>query len=226
MRSSSAAGLRGSPRPLPWRKAGLETVHLVAQGPARPPHLGADAAQRRLSASRPGWSTIRPRSAMPLTQIRIIDATRPADPRARDPVRQRRSRAARRSAGISPISRLLERFDDCAAAASAISRRSKRRSRISIAMARAATLTLANGETIQTRAAGRRRRQEVAGARESPGFRARENGFTQAALVCDLELGRPIGGASVEFHYPRARSRWCRPAATAPIWCGSTTARC
>ena len=36
-----------------------------------------------------------------------------------------------------------------------------------------------------------------------PGFRARENGFTQAALVCDLELGRPLGGASVEFHYPQ-----------------------
>lgn len=39
--------------------------------------------------------------------------------------------------------------------------------------------------------------------RASAGFRARENGFTQAALVCDLELGRPLGGASVEFHYPQ-----------------------
>jgi len=38
--------------------------------------------------------------------------------------------------------------------------------------------------------------------RASAGFRARENGFTQAALVCDLELGRPLGGTSVEFHYP------------------------
>lgn len=32
-------------------------------------------------------------------------------------------------------------------------------------------------------------------------FRAREHGFTQSALVCDLELGRPLGGDSVEFHY-------------------------
>lgn len=32
-------------------------------------------------------------------------------------------------------------------------------------------------------------------------FRAREHGFTQAALVCDLELARPLGGDSVEFHY-------------------------
>ena len=38
--------------------------------------------------------------------------------------------------------------------------------------------------------------------RAAAGFRAREHGFTQAALVCDLELGRPLGGTSVEFHYP------------------------
>jgi 2-octaprenyl-6-methoxyphenol hydroxylase len=37
--------------------------------------------------------------------------------------------------------------------------------------------------------------------RSSVGFRAREHGFTQAALVADLELGRPLGGTSVEFHY-------------------------
>ncbi|WP_172122994.1 FAD-dependent monooxygenase [Devosia sp. 919] len=39
--------------------------------------------------------------------------------------------------------------------------------------------------------------------RSAAGFRARENGFTQAALVCDLELARPIGGMSIEFHYPQ-----------------------
>jgi 2-octaprenyl-6-methoxyphenol hydroxylase len=38
--------------------------------------------------------------------------------------------------------------------------------------------------------------------RAAAGFRARENGFTQAALVCDLELGRSLDGTSVEFHYP------------------------
>lgn len=30
----------------------------------------------------------------------------------------------------------------------------------------------------------------------------REQKFSESALVCDLELGRSIGGASVEFHYP------------------------
>ena len=38
--------------------------------------------------------------------------------------------------------------------------------------------------------------------REEGGFRAREHGFVEAALVCDLTLGRPLNGASVEFHYP------------------------
>ncbi|SMQ65290.1 2-octaprenyl-6-methoxyphenol hydroxylase [Devosia lucknowensis] len=31
----------------------------------------------------------------------------------------------------------------------------------------------------------------------------REHHFAEAALVCDLDLARPIGGASIEFHYPR-----------------------
>jgi 2-octaprenyl-6-methoxyphenol hydroxylase len=39
--------------------------------------------------------------------------------------------------------------------------------------------------------------------RSAAGFRSRESGFTQAALVADLELCRPLGGASVEFHYPQ-----------------------
>ncbi len=37
--------------------------------------------------------------------------------------------------------------------------------------------------------------------REESGIRARENGFRQAALVCDLELERPLDETSVEFHY-------------------------
>ncbi len=62
-------------------------------------------------------------------------------------------------------------------------------------------LTLADGSTLDA--------PLVIGAdgkkslvRSAAGFRARENSFTQAALVCDLELGRALDGASVEFHYP------------------------
>nr|WP_321308472.1 FAD-dependent monooxygenase [uncultured Sphaerochaeta sp.] len=37
--------------------------------------------------------------------------------------------------------------------------------------------------------------------REFAGIGARERPFEQAALVCDLELSRPLDGTSVEFHY-------------------------
>lgn len=39
--------------------------------------------------------------------------------------------------------------------------------------------------------------------RNAAGFRTRQTDFRQSALVCDLELGRPLGGTSVEFHYPQ-----------------------
>ncbi len=38
--------------------------------------------------------------------------------------------------------------------------------------------------------------------RTKAGIATRENQFDESALVCDLELARPIGGASIEFHYP------------------------
>ena len=39
--------------------------------------------------------------------------------------------------------------------------------------------------------------------RSQGGFRVRETGFAEAALVADLELQRPLGDTSVEFHYPK-----------------------
>ncbi|WP_297112508.1 FAD-dependent monooxygenase [uncultured Devosia sp.] len=38
--------------------------------------------------------------------------------------------------------------------------------------------------------------------RSAAGIKAREHHFAEAALVCDLELARPLGSTSVEFHYP------------------------
>lgn len=38
--------------------------------------------------------------------------------------------------------------------------------------------------------------------RTKAGITTSEHHFDQSALVCDLELTRPIGGTSVEFHYP------------------------
>lgn len=38
--------------------------------------------------------------------------------------------------------------------------------------------------------------------RKAAGIIPREHHFAEAALVCDLELARPIDGTSIEFHYP------------------------
>lgn len=38
--------------------------------------------------------------------------------------------------------------------------------------------------------------------RSATGITTREHNFDEAALVCDLDLSRSIGGASIEFHYP------------------------
>lgn len=38
--------------------------------------------------------------------------------------------------------------------------------------------------------------------RAKAGIGTREHPFAQSALVCDLELTRPIGNTSIEFHYP------------------------
>lgn len=38
--------------------------------------------------------------------------------------------------------------------------------------------------------------------RTAAGISTREHQFAEAALVCDLDLARPIGGTSIEFHYP------------------------
>src|SRR5690606_7608045 len=63
-------------------------------------------------------------------------------------------------------------------------------------------LSLGNRETLEAPlvigADGKRSLVRDAGA-----FAVREQVFRQSALVCDLELGRPLDGTSVEFHYPQ-----------------------
>lgn len=136
----------------------------------------------------------------PLTQIRIIDATRrlirapetlfdsaefglPAFGWNLPNVRLAEAFAAARD-GLSNLRTIETTLDDLDVTPTGVA------------------LKLATGETLAADlvvgADGKKSR-----VRESGGFRAREHGFTQAALVCDLGLERPIGGASVEFHYER-----------------------
>lgn len=63
-------------------------------------------------------------------------------------------------------------------------------------------LTLADGDSVETPlVVGADGKQSL--VRKAGNFTAREHRFAEAALVCDLELGRPLEGTSVEFHYPR-----------------------
>lgn len=63
-------------------------------------------------------------------------------------------------------------------------------------------LTLADGTTLTARlvVAADGKKSSI---RSAAGFKTREHPFTQSALVADLELTRPLGETSVEFHYPQ-----------------------
>lgn len=178
-------------------RAGLATVHLVPKGPP----------DRRTSALMlPAVDYLKAAGLVPdpadvghpLTQIRIIDATHrlvrapetlfdsaefdlPAFGWNFPNVKLAAAFEAAR-AGLANLTTIETTLDDL--------ERDGDRWR----------LTLGNGDALSAAlvvgADGKKSR-----VRESAGFRARENGFEQAALVCDLGLGRPIGGTSVEFHY-------------------------
>ena len=163
----------------------------------------------------------------PLTQIRIIDATGRL-------IRAPETLFDASEAGLPafgwnfPNVKRRGGVRGGARRALATSRRSRRRSRTREPATPGWTLRLGTGETLT---AGSRGRSAADGkksrVRESAGdFRARENGFREAALVCDLALERPIGGTSVEFHYERGPFTLVPGQATtaAPIWCGSMTA--
>jgi 2-octaprenyl-6-methoxyphenol hydroxylase len=178
-------------------RAGLSTTHLVPKGPPdrRTSALMLPAVEYLETARLvPDPAAI----GQPLKQIRIIDATRrlirapetlfdsaefdlPAFGWNLPNVKLAESFEAAR-AGLTNLATIETTLDDLEIGADGF------------------TLRLANGAVLMADlvvgADGKKSR-----VRESAGFRARENGFTQAALVCDLGLERPIGGASIEFHY-------------------------
>ena len=190
-------GLAGLAAAVAVAKSGLETIHLVPKGPP----------DRRTSALMlPSVDYLREAGLVPepaaighpLTQIRIIDATNRL---MRAPETLFDSAEIGQSAfGWNfPNVKLAEAFEAARTELPNLSTIETTLDDLTIGD-EGSTLKLGNGDTLAAKlvvgADGKKSR-----VRESAGFRARENGFTQAALVCDLGLERPIGGASIEFHY-------------------------
>jgi 2-octaprenyl-6-methoxyphenol hydroxylase len=192
-------GLVGLAAAVALAGAGLDTLHLAPA--ARP-----DRRTSALMGPTVGWmrenGLIGDPAAIghPLTAIRIIDAT---DRLLRAPETLfRADEAGLEAFGWNlPNAVLTEAF-----VAAGATRPNLRRLDAAVAGLRREDttwrLSLADGSTVSA--------PLVVGAdgkgstvRAAAGIRTREHKFPEAALVADLELGRALGGTSVEFHYPR-----------------------
>ena len=133
-----------------------------------------------------------------LTAIRIIDAT-PRLIRAPETLFDAKEIGLAAFGWNFPNARLLERFQSAAPAVGLETRNQAvtnwRR------VGDLGLVTLADGTQLSA--------PLVVGAdgkksllRAAAGISTREHSFAEAALVCDLDLARPIGGESIEFHYP------------------------
>ncbi len=190
-------GLAGLAAAVAVARTGLQTLHLVPKGPP----------DRRTSALMlPAVDYLREAGLVPdpaavghpLTQIRIIDATRRL-------IRAPETLFDSAEFGLEAFGwnfanvKLAEAFEAARAGLPNLSTIETVLDDLELTDD-GALLRLGNDETLRAAlvvgADGKKSR-----VRESAGFRAREHGFTQAALVCDLQLERPIGGASIEFHY-------------------------
>jgi len=190
-------GLAGVAAAVATARSGLRVLHLAPKGPP----------DRRTSAlmgpsvdylRRAGLVTDPSAIGHPLTQIRIIDATKRL-------VRAPETLFDAHEAGLEafgwnfPNIALLEAFETARRGLDGLETRELPLSGID-RMDGGWRLTLGDGSVVETPlVVGSDGKKSL--VRVSTDFRARENGLTQAALVCDLELSRPIGGTSVEFHY-------------------------
>jgi 2-octaprenyl-6-methoxyphenol hydroxylase len=190
-------GLAGAAAAVAVARAGLDIVHV---SPRSPPDRRTSALMQPSVDFLVATGLLDDPAAIGhrLSEIRIIDAT---DRLVRAPeVVFRASEAGLDAFGWNlPNAALLERF---ASAGSALGRLRTIETPVQ-SIERTGTgwtLGLANGEAISAPLLiGADGKKSL--VRASVGFRGREHGFTQAALVADLKLGRPLGGTSVEFHY-------------------------
>ena len=178
-------------------KAGLSTTHLVPKGPPdrRTSALMLPAVEYLTAAGLlPDPAAI----GVPLKQIRIIDGTRRLI-RAPETLFDSAEFKLPAFGWNLPNVKLAESFEAARADLPKLSTIETTLDDLEV-HADKSVLRLGNGTVLEADliigADGKKSR-----VRESAGFRARENGFTEAALVCDLNLERPIGGASIEFHY-------------------------
>jgi 2-octaprenyl-6-methoxyphenol hydroxylase len=178
-------------------KAGLDTLHLVPKGPPdrRTSALMLPAVEYlKSSGLLPDPAAI----GVPLTQIRIIDATRRLI-RAPETLFDSAEFKLPAFGWNLPNVKLADSFEAARARLTNLSTIETTLDDLEVRPDKS-VLRLGDGTVVEAAlvigADGKKSR-----VRESAGFRARENGFTEAALVCDLSLERPIGGASIEFHY-------------------------
>lgn len=189
-------GLAGLAAAVSLARAGHRTIHLAPPAPPdrRTSALMMPSVEFLLSS---GLIDSPENTGHPLTAIRIIDAT----PRL---IRAPETLFDAKEAGLDAFgwnfgnARLLDRFQ-AAAPESLVTRNAavtayRRENGLGL-------VTLSDGATLAA--------PLVVGAdgkksliRTEAGLAAREHKFDEAALVCDLDLGRSIGGTSIEFHYP------------------------
>jgi 2-octaprenyl-6-methoxyphenol hydroxylase len=190
-------GLTGVAAAIAAAKAGYRTVHLAPMGPPdrRTSALMGPSVDYLQSA---GLIADPEELGHPLTQIRIIDATERL-------IRAPETLFDATEAGMTAFgwnfanTRLLERFQTVASTLVTLETRNVGVTGLQVT-GDAWQIDLSDGGSLRT--------SLVVGAdgkkstvRSQAGFTARETAFEQAALVADLDLGRPIGGTSVEFHY-------------------------
>jgi len=189
-------GLAGRAAAVALAAAGLETLHAA---PPAPP-------DRRTSALMgPSVAFLRRIGVLddpgsighPLRQIRIIDATHRL-------IRAPETLFDSAEAGLDAFgwnfanTALADAFETVAAARPELT--TLPLAVTGVRLDGDAELTLADGSTVATRlVVGADGKKSM--VRQSAGITAREHAFSQAALVCDLDLARPLGETSVEFHY-------------------------
>jgi 2-octaprenyl-6-methoxyphenol hydroxylase len=190
-------GLAGRAAALAVAQAGLRTLHLA---PAGPPDRRTSALMGPSVAYLQQLGVVGdpPEFGEPLRQIRIIDATQRL-------LRTPETLFDSADAGLEAFGwnfaniALAERLEAAAAALPGLTTRAEAAEAIEITDG-GGRLRLSGGDVVLAPlvvgADGRR-----SSVRAAAGITVREHAFSQAALVCDLELSRPLMGQSVEFHY-------------------------